>query len=463
MSNTLNWYAGTSPSVAITAGTQTVIAVIIREGDDGSSATGATLNGVDGTLIGNTTYSGASESNITAVLFSTIPSAGNYTLQATGGFAGSQTVTYVYEFNDVLTASAFVSQDFGLSNTSPYVLNYSVASALNERLLVIAAAADENDIGAATKPTIPVELDEISDSMSLVRLQVATGVDSSVATDPEVYQFTFTDDALSGGNMGRMTAASFVLTTAANQDPQLDTPQADISIQEGQTGSIDCGANFSDANTGDTLTFSISPALPTGFSFNTSTGVISYDGSQVAAAAVSYTVTADDGNGGTPATDTFDITVTTPVITIGSVSTATPQAGSQITVNFSNAAGVITASCSAGALNIVSQNATSAVIDVPIPPEFGSKALNFQTDIDITINDGSNTASTTIQIQPETGYLYGQITTVDPDGAYANDTGIAVGQWVYAQVTSGNVTFDVATGLGGADAAGGTLRYTVYG
>ena len=86
---------------------------------------------------------------------------------------------------------------------------------------------------------------------------------------------------------------------AANTDPVLDTPQPDISVATNASGTIaDISGNFSDADL-DTLTYSVTPVLPTGMTLNTTTGVISGDGSITATAAANYTFTADDGNGGT--------------------------------------------------------------------------------------------------------------------------------------------------------------------
>lgn len=108
-----------------------------------------------------------------------------------------------------------------------------------------------------------------------------------------------------------LTNINYVEAAPANSDPVLDTPHADVSITENAVGSIDFGANFSDADL-DTLSFSISPdiSLLTGWSFNTTTGVASHDGTQAVASSVNYTITADDGNGGTPATDVVAIEVT---------------------------------------------------------------------------------------------------------------------------------------------------------
>lgn len=232
-----------------------------------------------------------------------------------------------------------------------------------------------------------------------------------------------------------------------NYDPVLDTPQADVTIQEGQTGTIDLGANFSDANAGDTLTYSISPAMSAGFSFNTATGVIAYNGSQAVAAAKTYTVICSDGQGGSPATDSFSITVVTASFIVDSISTNTPDAGSTISINYSNAGAAVTASCSAGTLNKVSDNGTTAVFDVPVPPLFGDKTLNYNTAFNITFSDGTNTDVESITIQVPAGEQFGQIVTVDADGIYANDAGAAPGQYAHAKNISGDMVIDLTTGL----------------
>lgn len=250
-----------------------------------------------------------------------------------------------------------------------------------------------------------------------------------------------------------------------NVDPQLDSPQADVIIQEGQTGFIQAGANISDGNN-DPLTFSISPdiSLVTGFGFNTSTGAISHDGSLIQrAVGVEYTITGDDGNGGTPATDVFIITVIEPVFIIDSSSTLTPTASGQLTVNFSNELGAISASCSAGSLVVESQGAGQAVLTVPNPPSFGDQTLNFETDIVITLSDGTNTDTLTIQIQVASGHLFAQISEIDANGDYANDSGIAVGDYAHYKDITGDIDIDPATGLIVANPSSNiSYSYSIY-
>lgn len=112
------------------------------------------------------------------------------------------------------------------------------------------------------------------------------------------------------GGAGNVTFTNVnVSSTVVNSDPVLDTPQPDIIVSETVTGVIaDISSNFSDADS-DTLTYSVTPALPAGMTLNTTTGVISGNGSISVTAATDHTFTADDGQGGTPANDIVSIEV----------------------------------------------------------------------------------------------------------------------------------------------------------
>lgn len=104
----------------------------------------------------------------------------------------------------------------------------------------------------------------------------------------------------------------------ANSDPVLDSPIADLSIPANTSGVIaDVSSHFSDVD-GDSLTYGVSPALPSGMTLNTTTGQITGNGSIAQTAAANYTFTADDGQGGTPASDVVSIEVTAPAFVIDS-------------------------------------------------------------------------------------------------------------------------------------------------
>ena len=159
-------------------------------------------------------------------------------------------------------------------------------------------------------------------------------------THPNVLDTTDGRFHLGYGGAGNMTVTNIDVSSSvvANNAPTLDTPQTDISVVETTSGAIaDISGNFSDADL-DTLTYSVSPALPTGMALNTTTGVISGNGSITVTAAADYTFTADDGNGGT-VDDVVSITITaTPAgLTIDSTD-ASMQRSTSFDVTFSNPA-----------------------------------------------------------------------------------------------------------------------------
>lgn len=83
--------------------------------------------------------------------------------------------------------------------------------------------------------------------------------------------------------------------------PVLDTPIADQSTAEQGAVSLDVSGNFSDADAGDQLTFSISNGLPagTGLSIDPTTGVLSGtpNAADIAAAPLALTLKATDSSG----------------------------------------------------------------------------------------------------------------------------------------------------------------------
>jgi len=80
----------------------------------------------------------------------------------------------------------------------------------------------------------------------------------------------------------------------SNTAPVIDTPEADIVETAGAAWTRDISDNSSDADL-DTITYSVSPALPTGITLNTTTGVITATTSTVAQVPTNYTFTHSDG------------------------------------------------------------------------------------------------------------------------------------------------------------------------
>ena len=165
---------------------------------------------------------------------------------------------------------------------------------------------------------------------------------------------------------------------------------------------------------GGAKAFSISPALPTGLSFSTSTGAISGTPT-VALSATSFTVTVTD-NIGNSSNKSFSLTVTaaTPTYTFGTYSTSVNEGGSvTLTVNTTNIA---------NGTNL-SWGVTSTFGDFDNPT--GTFAINSNTgqfDINITA-DASTEGSETFTVN-----IYNGVTLVLTSNAITiNDTSTTIG------------------------------------
>jgi len=263
-----------------------------------------------------------------------------------------------------------------------------------------------------------------------------------------------------GSNIGVDQAAS-----APNVDPVLGTPEPDYSEAYGWSGTIDVGENFSDANPGDTLTFSDDNnfAANAGVTFNSATGVFTLDGT-LAQGTYNVAVTASDGNGGTYPQDTFTVEITAPVLIVNSVSDLTPQPGDEIDITHSNALDDLTA----GDYTVVSNAPGTSRVLIPNPITFvltgqTYPTINFNTPINIPLTDGTNSDDASLDgIEPPTGTEFAEITSIPANSIYAATPAIQVGHFGHFFNITGNWVIDPATGVVIVDAAGGSFDYTVY-
>ncbi|QEY14522.1 tandem-95 repeat protein [Cellvibrio sp. KY-GH-1] len=107
---------------------------------------------------------------------------------------------------------------------------------------------------------------------------------------------------------------AFQISSGANIDPVIVNPIPNQNATEDAAFNFQFAANtFNDADVGDTLTYTATmadgSALPAWLSFNAATRTFSGTPTNGDVGTISVKVTADDGNGGTPATDTFDLVV----------------------------------------------------------------------------------------------------------------------------------------------------------
>ena len=155
-------------------------------------------------------------------------------------------------------------------------------------------------------------------------------------------------------------------------------------------------------------------------------------------------------------------TTDAPSFGIDSISDSTPDAASTATILLSNETGTVTASCSAGALT-GTYTSGQFVLDVPEPPLFGDKTLNYETPVVVTLSDGTNTDTVSIQIQVPAAELFAAITVIDPDGIFANDTGLEVGDFVHIKDIVGTVYIDPETGVYDANPSSNvSFAYSLY-
>lgn len=299
----------------------------------------------------------------------------------------------------------------------------------------------------------------------------ATGTGSIINIDPAVefvnaaagdYTLASGSQLIAAGSTGNNIGWD---QTEVNAAPVLDTPASDFELQESQVWSYDFGANFSDANTGDTATYSASPDLNavTGFTFDTATGIATADATKAIAVGVEYTITRTD-SGGLTANDVVMITVIANKLTIGTISDTTPEINTQITVDHTNALGTLTTPN----FNIASQTGTQAVIDIPDITTFilagqTYPTINFNTAVAIPLSDGTNSDDVDlVGIANPAGTFFGEITSIPSNSDYANDTGAVAGMFGYFFDIIGVFQIDPATGVVMADDAGGSYKYKLY-
>ncbi|MEJ6080057.1 putative Ig domain-containing protein [Vibrio sp. 1-Bac 57] len=118
------------------------------------------------------------------------------------------------------------------------------------------------------------------------------------------------------GQGGIPATDSFELViTNTNDDPTLDSATADQSATEDNAFNFTLAANtFGDVDSGDSLTYSAQLVgnipLPTWLSFDTNTRTFTGTPLNSDVGTINIEVTADDGQGGIPATDTFELVIT---------------------------------------------------------------------------------------------------------------------------------------------------------
>ncbi|MCS3727475.1 putative Ig domain-containing protein [Bradyrhizobium betae] len=163
---------------------------------------------------------------------------------------------------------------------------------------------------------------------------VSPSLPSGLSLNTSTGAITGTPTATSGATTYTVTVTDANSATASNTfslavSSAVTATQAVASKTLTQNAAATSFTPVTGGNGTPSLTYSVSPALPTGLSLNTGTGAITGTPT-VSSGATTYTVTVTDANSAT-ASNTFSLTVNTAVTATQSVSSATVTVNTAIT------------------------------------------------------------------------------------------------------------------------------------
>lgn len=156
----------------------------------------------------------------------------------------------------------------------------------------------------------------------------------------------------------------------------------------------------------------------------------------------------------------LSVVVDEPPVSVVSIPSGTVNPGDLVSIQLANGDGSETLSCSAGTISVFANDGTTLQFLVPDPATFGDQTLTYNSAIEFTVTQGSDTATFDMPIEPVDGELFGEITSIDAGGIYADDT-LNVGDFAHIRNISAGVTVDVATGAFTVTQAG-SLEYALY-
>jgi hypothetical protein len=226
----------------------------------------------------------------------TAQAATTYTVTATGATAGSATATISIAIAaKILPATQTVNAAAGTAITATTAFN---------------ATGFTGAVTYASSPALPAGL----------TLNTSTGVVSGIPTNAQIatsYTITAT-----GATAGTATA-----TISISVGTSLTPATTTVNLIQNQA--MTATTAFTAAGFVGTVTYAISPALPAGLSFNTSTGVVSGTPTAISAS-TNYTVTATGSTSGS-ATARITISVVAPLAAPTTVTATAGDASATIT------------------------------------------------------------------------------------------------------------------------------------
>ena len=172
-----------------------------------------------------------------------------YTITATNA-GGSGTATVTIAVNDVAPAMSYTPDDLEMTNNT----------ASSDLPLAPTVTGSGTVVSWSISPNLP----------SGLAFNTADGTISGTPTELLV-RTTFT---ITGTNTGGGTATAYVNITIVDEVPTVSYTPDDVSLTK-NTASADLPLSPTLTGSGDIVSWTITPALPTGLAFDVSTGVIS--------------------------------------------------------------------------------------------------------------------------------------------------------------------------------------------
>ena len=332
------------------------------------STTDGTISGTPTALSTATTYTitatntgGSDTATVSITVNAIIPSSLDYdpsTFTLTNGTAMTS-VTPTVSGGDVVTWSISPSLPGGLSfSTTDGTISGTPTEISSATTYTVTATntggSDTATVSITVNAIVPSSLDYDPSTFTLTKGTAMTSVTPTVSGDtvtswsisptlPNGLLFSTTDGTISGTPTALSTATSYTVT--ATNSGGSDTATVSITVNAVIPSSLDYDpSTFTltkgtamtsvtpTVSGGDVVTWSISPSLPGGLSFDTSDGTISGTPSELSTTA-SYTITATNTGGSDTATVTVTVNDVAPdlswaqsqyTVTNGTAATITP-------------------------------------------------------------------------------------------------------------------------------------------
>ena len=352
----------------------------------------------------------------------------------------------------VITATNITDTDVAILNitVNPAApdISLSTTTVVASVAKAITAITVSNDGGTATYSISPT----LSEGLSFATNNgTISGTPSAIAT-LQIYTIT-------ASNVTNSDSATLSITV------NIEAPSISLSTT---TITATAGSAISDitvTNSGGDATYSISPAITNGLSFNTTDGTISGTPINATTVNIVYTVTATNVSGSSTATVEITVNPAAPDISL-STTTITATAGRAISdITVTNSGGTATSYAIAPALNVGLSFSTETGTISGTP---ANAATNAQWTITASNVSGNSTATLSITVNPHAPNISLSTTTITAVvGIYvdisATNTGGVADLYSIAPAIANNLSFNVATGsISGTPSASATaMIYTI--